>query len=209
MTSFRLIFIFIIVSLTSTSQTDTVYFSTTGDTVLYSYKFFQPDTTFDIFILKKHPIDTVSLLSRFTVKPTKTLRPYTDLSADTLKKYGLTYSAVRIDPYKSKDFSVKIKCSKAKKIEQCSSGEDYLFIYKADMTVTVKCKGQKVYFKTYPFMYKKLNGTDQIDKENIVQLLAWKRGDKYFISCRVRDRQIIKCEGDFFETRDSGHFFIN
>jgi hypothetical protein len=200
--------IFLSSSLKVSSQTDTVYFSSTADTVLYSYKFFQPDTTFDIYILKKHPIDTTQLISSFSVKSTKTLKPYTNLSVDTIKKYHLTYDGIRIDPYNSKDFKITIKKSKPTKIDQREAGENYEYIFKTLLTVKIKCKGKTFYNKSFEYMYKQFNREDILDKKEIIQLSAWKRGGKYFINCSIREEHILKCDNNFFSFKTKGYIFV-
>ncbi len=189
-------FIFVFVSLKVSSQTDTIYLSTTADTVLYSYNFFQPDTTFDVYILKKHPTDTTKLISHFSVKSTKTLKPYTNLSIDTVKKYHLTYDGIRIDPYTSEDFNISVKPKQIKKVDQYTPGKEFKFIYKAVVTVKIKCKNQNIYSKQFEYMFDG-NSPKDFNPSKITQILSWKRENKYFISYTIREKQTIKSDGYF------------
>lgn len=208
MTTLRLIVILLLLRLTSQSQTDTIYFSVTGDTVLHSYKFFQPDTTFDIYVLKKHLTDTVKAISSFSLKPYQTLNPYHSLPGDTIKKYHLTYDGIRIDPYTHKDFEISFKCSKPVKIEKCVHGKEYEYIFKTTLKVKIKCKGKVFYSKTFDYMYNQHDGIDLPETMDVIQLLAWKRNNKYFIRCYVKEEQILKCEGEFYSYKNRGYVFF-
>jgi hypothetical protein len=178
-------------------MSDVIYFSPTADTVLQTYSFHLisgKDTSYMYYILRKHSIDTVQLLSSFTLLAKQKLNAYENLSMDTIKKYHLTYEGMPVEPYTNEDFDISVRHSKPRMIDKCEPYSVNKFIYKTKVTIKIKCKQQTVYSKKFNYMFT-ADSSDEFDTGELTpSVKAWKKENKYFIRYSIRDRQTVKRE---------------
>lgn len=187
------------------SQTDTIYFSVTGDTVLFTDPYLQPDSVFHYIVLRKSLNDTTDNLSSYGIK-SPALKPYKDLNPDTLKKYGLTYNGIRADAFKDPNIRLSVKTKHIKYVAQYDKAEYQKFIYKCVVHVSLRCKGKRIYHKRIPYMFDGMTKQD-FDPYPFSQVVIRKRKDRYMVRFYVQEQQMIKANG-FFQNSNRGYLFI-
>ena len=177
------------------SQIDTIYFSTSGDTVLYSFGAHgqaNSDTFYhQITIASFNPKDTIKIISSFEIPTTKKGNALKLVSNDTIKKYHLQYDGVRFD---TPDKNIKLKVSADNILFQAPLENSSENIYTADISIYLKCKSKLIRKEKLKYMFKGLDKTD-IDTTGICDLTFWKKNnkDKYLFYYRlVRNKKITK-----------------
>jgi len=204
--------LFILFSFDTFSQRDTIYFSATGDTVLFAHVFYQQidslHGSYSVFINRRHPVDTIQNISRFYIITEPANNPWKGLTNDTIKKYHLNYDGIETYPYANKDFNISVKPTSTKLVDSCVFGADK-FIYKANVSVKITCKGQYIYSKTFSYMFKGDSPKD-FEPRDIVQIKAWQKKNKrkYFISAQIKEFQTIKRHSDEVKYEFKNYLFI-
>ena len=173
----------------SQSQSDKVFFSKSGDTVLYSFggtvtSMHMDTTDWNIMVssfTKKHErLDTVS---NFTIRTNRQgEKPFPKLSKDSISKYNLEYDGL---PVGMEDIQTFCKTSHVKMLSTSNDKKKYL--YKARLSIQVRYKSKVVgNLQTY-IMFKGKNKAD-IDFDNICYTYVWKKEnkDKFFIHFRIK-----------------------
>ncbi len=180
-------------SFRSLSQADTIYFSTTGDTVLYSSVFYhQIDSILGSYTtcVKSLQDKKVKELSTFNIVTEPANNPWKGLSKDTIRKYNLKYDGKRIYPYAQKDFSISVKPTNIELIDTAKFGAK--FIYKTRVYILVTCKGQILYSNNFNFLFHG-NSPKDFPERDIVRIDAWQKQKtkKYFIDLSIREYEVI------------------
>jgi len=188
-------FIFLLNIADCNSQIDSIYFSTSGDTVLYSFGAHgqsNSDTFYhQVIIASFNPKDTIKVISSFEIPTTMKGNALKLVSKDTIKKYNLQYDGVR---FTKPDKNIKLKVSANNIVLQSQLDNSSVNIYKADISIYLKCKSKLLRNEKLKYMFKGLNKTD-INTSGICDLTFWKKNnkDKYLIYYRlVRNKKITK-----------------
>lgn len=171
------------------SQTDRIFFSFTGDTVLYRYggkasSLYMDTIEWNIIVSSWHKnqqrFNTVDYFTIRTFKQSQT--PFSSINKEILTNYNLEYDGQPISPTDVE------KICKVDKIKIIGDTEDSIIhTYKARLSVSVIYNTKKIgKFKTY-IIFKGRNKKD-IDLENICETYVWKKKnkEKYFIRFEIK-----------------------
>jgi hypothetical protein len=191
------IFFFLTLVLTSDvfSQTGTIFFSVTGDTVCYSSVFgFEIDSSnigHTTYIKRRNKNGEPLTISSFTISCQASNTCLETFPKDTIKKYNLQLDGTDGVFGQKSDFVVSVKPTNLKVVDTSSFGPK--FIYQTKVIVFISCKGQQLYSNQFDIMFKG-NSPDDFPKRDIVRIKAWQKKDtnKYFVDISIKEFQIFK-----------------
>jgi hypothetical protein len=194
-TKIFLVFILLLNIADCKSQIDTIYFSTSGDTVLYSFSahgHVNSDTFYhQINIATFNPKDTVKIISSFEIPTTMKGNVLKLVPKDTIKKYHLQYDGIKFD---KPDKNVNLKLSAKKITFQFQLDNSDENVYSADILLSLKCKSKVIRKEEMKYMFKGYSKND-LNMDGICDLNFWKKSnkDKYFFYYRlIRNKKVTK-----------------
>jgi len=177
------------------SQIDTIYFSVSGDTVLYSFGAHGQvgsDTFYhQVIIASFNPKDTLKIISSFEIPTVQKTNALKLVSKDTIKKYHLQFDGLRSD---KPDKNVKLKVSAGNIVFQSAINNSGENIYTADISIYIKCKSKLIRKEKIKYMFRGFDKTD-LDTNGICDLTFWKKSgkDKYlFYYHIIRNKKITE-----------------
>lgn len=181
--------LFLILGYISKSQEDTIYFSKTGDTVLYSPTWagniYSDTVRHYLNIASFAEGDTLKIISSFTIT-TKRKDNFNDfIPTDSLKKYNLEFDGYLQD---SSDNDVILTITPKNIIKIDTYYQANQFIYTADIEIILKCKSKIIRQETVKHYYIAKREED-IDINDICRFKSWKKrgADKYLISYKIKE----------------------
>ena len=187
------ILIFVINSMRCKSQLDTIFFSVTGDTVLYSLTAVghgKSDSVENVFtVVYFNPKDTLKIISKFNIPAANVLNPLRHIPIDTIKKYHLAYDGIRHDN-PDKNIVLKVFQKRTKQIGKSNSPNENT--YSTDILFILKCKSKVIRKETIEHRFTGFDKQD-FDSQKFCKIIFWKKAglDKYFIWYSLtRDRNI-------------------
>lgn len=168
------------------SQTNNIFFSTTGDTVLCfrgaTATNMRMDTLdWNMLTLAKN-LNKLDTISAFKIRTyNQNLKPFSKLNNDTISKYNLAPDGVLVS---WKDIETICKTNNVKMVGVTT--DKHLKCYMAKLAIKVKYKTKVIGTLHTYILFKGKNNTD-IDLENICNTSIWKKEtkDKFFVSFRI------------------------
>lgn len=183
------------VSTDTFSQPSAIFFSVTGDTICYSDLLIpNGDGGLRAYVKKKVKADSLKTISTFLLDCDVSGCIET-LNKDTIKKYCLQFDGKGLGIWTNKDFVISIKPSNTHTVDLSAFGPKYIF--QTTVSVDIRCKGYKLYSKTFDIMYKGESEKD-FPEHDIVRIEGWQKKSKgkYFVELHVKEYQTFKKPGD-------------
>jgi len=179
-------------------QIDTLLSSPNGDTLLYSNQASSKPTNDTIrYVITistfNHSVDTSVTLSLFNITLLKNQSVYTQINADTVRKYNLHNYVLRcVIP--TKNLVIKIKPHKLKLIEK---GEKLGNLYSANVSILIKCKSNVIRDTKLNYLYLAKKERD-FDPSDVCKVYVWKimNTDRYFIHYSLKKTRILHINGN-------------
>ncbi len=179
------------------AQFDSMYFSKTGDTILYNgFGIGDVDSdsmTWHMYLLRyNNQGDSLEKISQFEVPTLREETPFHKFNPDTIRKYNLEFNGIRQDSSKHEVYS-KIGIKKLRMVGRSMQQEENIYTCKA--TITIKCKNKIIKRKTIDYMFQ--GATDEINYQELCSIVYWKKqnADKYFIKYKLLKNSIVTPEG--------------
>jgi hypothetical protein len=200
-----------VLTLDSFSQTGTIFFSVTGDTVCYSSIFgVQIDSSnieHTAFIKRHNKNDEPVTISSFTISCHSSNTCLETFPKDTIKKYNLQLDGTDGVWGPKNDFVVSVKPTNTKVVDTSAFGPK--FIYQTKVIVFISCKGQQLYSNQFDIMFKG-NSPKDFPERDIVRIKAWRKKNtkRYFVDLSVKEFQIFKKPTDTEDSRFKSFMFI-
>ena len=209
--SIQTIFFLLAFLLTLNIFSQTIFFSSTGDTVCYASTFgFEIDSGHighTAFVKRKNKNGEPTTISFFTITCQASNACLETFPKDTIKKYNLQLDGTDLVWGQKSDFVVSVKPTNAKVVDTSAFGPK--FIYQTKVIVLITCKGQKLYSNRFEIMFK---GNTQKDfpEKDVVRIKAWRKKNtkKYFVDLRVKEFQIFKKPTNAEDSRFKSFMFI-
>lgn len=183
-------------TLCSKAQSDTIYFSKTGDTVLYNA---YPGITvkdsifWTMYTLRyKGKGDSMEKLGEFDVLTHLGESPFPHVNPDTIRKYNLEFNGIRQDTNMHEayfEFTIK----DLKLISRKAYGNHKLYSSKA--TIIVKFKNRIIKKTTLNYMF--VGEKQDIDPKRLCKITYWKKqnAEKYFIRYEIITKSFLTTVG--------------
>ena len=173
---------------------DKVYFSSTGDTILYSLSSevnVNSDSVIHLVNIASFiSSDTINNLSIFEIKTHKDEpNPYQYLSKDTIIKYGLSYDGPLLS-FPDENFEISVKMIDVKQTEVTADLKEKIFL--ANVSIIIRCKSKIMRNEVVKYMFQGTNERD-FKIEDIFKIYIWKKDhkEKYFIWYSIVRNKIV------------------
>ena len=188
----------IFISRNCKSQMDTIYFSITGDTLLYSsgaVGHVKSDTLRHwIRIITFNQKGSIKHISSFDVVTLTNQNVFKFIPTDTIKKYNFSFDGIRYDSPDS-NIVLNIIPKKIKLFSHMANSD--LNVYKAKIQITLTCKSKVIRNETIKYMFKGLD-KESLNQSEIFDLTYWKKENtsRYFFWYTIKRKTKISKSGD-------------